>query len=665
MQEMINKTIFLVATEGIKEITKSIINTYIKPKLDQIYINTKEEKELDLIEYKLNEYLERSYNNNLYMNTIVFKNSQKTINDLYIPLYLKKSNLINNEEDVKICINDYKEDFISKYKKILLVDNAGMGKSTVMKYLFLSAVSKKKGIPILIELRKIDKAISIVEYIMNEINGLRENFNKEIILTLIERGDFIFLFDGYDEIKEEIKGALTEKIEDFVNKASGNDFIISSRDEPALSCFGDFQRFHIEPLKKQEAYNLLRKYDNNGELCKQLIGLLENGENLKIVQEFLDNPLMVALLYLAFGYRRDLPNGKHIFYKQVYNALFLDHDKSKGGAYVHPKKSNLNIDDFHKILRILGFITLKDGISYTREKFIEYLEIAKRKALGVEFKASDFLYDLEYIVPIFVKEGEEYKWCHKSFQEYFAACYINYDVTDKQKSILLKISDDNRIQKYYNVLDFYYDIDYKGFTNVIVLSMIDEIKDIYDNMYTDTVFLGYGQNEINFRKNINTRYKKICIKVLSDEEREYMRSAKRKGDSFNYFRETLPDEYSKSMAHIMNDEYVIYYIEDRINVLLKLLKFKGVKIFKEEDESMRNLYSPAIANMDSGIYEINDNPDNIFNNIDNFNEITKILFKSQIGFRSNQSMFDYEKCLKLRENIIQENQYNDNDLDFL
>lgn len=115
--DILNKGALLVATTGIQEIVKGISNEYIIPGLKNIYKNKRESKELAEAEYIIREYIERSYIDNLNMNTIVFKNKQKNINDLYIPLTLVKSSDVGNEELEEVYIDRYREELVNKYKK--------------------------------------------------------------------------------------------------------------------------------------------------------------------------------------------------------------------------------------------------------------------------------------------------------------------------------------------------------------------------------------------------------------------------------------------------------------------------------------------------------------------------------------------------------------------
>lgn len=78
-----------------------------------------------------------------------------------------------------------------------------------------------------------------------------------------------------------------------------------AREDECINMFSDFEKYHIRPLDKNEAYELIRKYDKNGELAERLIKEIESNEQYEILEEFLENPLMVSLLYCSYHYNRE------------------------------------------------------------------------------------------------------------------------------------------------------------------------------------------------------------------------------------------------------------------------------------------------------------------------------------------------------------------------
>lgn len=653
-----NEILAMVGPTVVSGLVQTVIDTHIKPRLEEFYYDKKKDKKPYLISDKFDEYITRTYNNNLYMNTIVFKNQQKKIYDLYIPLIVSKSHT-ENDDNHDVVIDKYKDDFIPFYKKVLLVDNAGMGKSTILKFLYLQSIIENKGVPIFIELRKLGKNTSIIDFIMDEINGLSEYFNKEEILSLIEGGDFIFFFDGYDEINNDNKKEVTDNLQNFISKTSQNEFIISSRDEAYLGCFSDFQRFDIKPLIKEKSYDLIRKYDKNGTLSKELIERLENDSSLTIIDEFLENPLMVSLLYKAFEYKRSVPYKKQIFYRQVYDALFQDHDRMKGGAYEHPKKSKLDIEDFHKILRALGILSLSKGVSYCKEELIEMISKAKRIVTGVNFKENQFIDDITRAVPLFVRDGIEYRWAHKSFQEYFAACYICFDAKEQQDDYLIKMTSDEKITFYYNVLDFCYDIDYKKFRKTIIYPFVKDFIDYYNNSYQDDQYNEYDDEVLDLRKSINFMYQEIFMKFLDENEKNKTDIKDKFNNVFGCWRNPRPKGALYSINTYNNTQLSIAtgFQERSIKIkkLIQLLSSKNSSLLKKK---YKNVFMNELETLEQIInnepFIINDHTNNMVSEED-FKIINDYLISEMFDFKKQSNfLLDYNECIKLKKMIEKE-----------
>ena len=433
------------------------------------------------------EYLYRTYKKYSIMNTLVFKNEQKLINDLYIPLTLVKED--HQRGSVKqVKITEYPSDLVKEYNKILITDTAGMGKSTLTKRLFLDVIEKGCGIPVYIEMRRLVKDRPILFEIQEQINSLTKEFDKELLLEFIRTGGFVFFLDGYDEISIENRNVVTTNVQDFISKAGNNVFIMTSRPEQALASFGDFQVFSINPLAKKEAYELLRKYDNQGATSKHLIDELKSGR-YEMINDFLKNPLLVSLLFAAFDYKQTIPLKKHIFYRQVYDAYFDSHDLSKGDSYIHDKCSKLDIDDFERVLRYVGFKCLKfQKIEFEKDALLQIIEEAKDYCSDLNFSNSDFFNDVLTAVPLFCKDGQYYRWVHKSLQEYFAAQFIYKDSKTSQDDILTALYNSPNLDKYLNLLDLYFDIDNWGFKKNIVLPLCESyIKFYEDNIFTSNI----------------------------------------------------------------------------------------------------------------------------------------------------------------------------------
>ena len=451
---------------------------WCKGKYDEYMIPTSEH---------FQEYLERSYNKYSIINTLVFHNSQRHLKDIYVAQTLVKENRTDDADNIT-RIDRLPVSLIKKYKRILITDTAGMGKSTIMKRMFVDLFDngvKDVGIPIYIELNRLKKNHTILMEIQKEINSLSKEFDQDLYLKLIQTGGFIFFLDGYDEISIADRSEVNQDIQDFVSKAGArNYYILTSRPEDSLTSFGDFQSFNIQPLTKKEAFELLRKYDSSKKkvISGKLVELLKSGK-YDSINEYLENPLLVSLLFAAFDHKQSIPLKKHLFYRQVYEAYFDSHDLSKGIS-PHLKRTGLDIDDFNRVLRYVGYECLiRIGVQFDKDSILGSIDRAKAYCGNLDFGSNDFLKDLLTAVPLFSKDGPEYKWAHKSLMEYFAARFIAEDAKENQDKILTSIYNSEHVSKYMNMLDLYYDIDFKGFSKNITLPLCESFIEFYDNNY--------------------------------------------------------------------------------------------------------------------------------------------------------------------------------------
>ena len=479
----------IIAVEGAKSLVQNLVKELVVPKMEEF-------AKLCKIKYNevmvpkvepFEEYLNRTYDKYSSINALANPNSQYQLKDIYISQTLEKWNRFESNADTT-KIDKLPVALIKKYKKILITDTAGMGKSTIMKYMFIDLIDnciKDVGIPIFIELNRLNKNRSILVEIQTELNSLSKGFDKDILMSFIQKGGFIFFLDGYDEISICDRNEVTNDIQTFISKAGpDNYYILSSRQDDNLASFGDFQSFKIHDLTKKEAYELLTKYDVSSQkkISNELIKELKTGK-YQSIDEYLVNPLLVSLLYIAFHYKAEIPLKKHQFYRQVYNALYNEHKLAQGQT-PHEKRSKLDIDDFDRVLRYVGYECLiRIGVQFDEDTILASIKRAKDFCENLKFGESDFLKDLMTSVPLFSKDGTEYKWSHKSLMEYFAARFIAEDAKEKQDLILSRFYNSEDNYKYINMLDIYYDIDYKGFSKNIMLPLLEKYQKYHNEHY--------------------------------------------------------------------------------------------------------------------------------------------------------------------------------------
>lgn len=448
------------------KITKKMENVYAKNKIN---VDSYEE-----LAEKFSKYLEKSYREYSSIPTLALKEKRVSLKDIYQPLTLKECGIVKDttKESIEYLPQKYDNIFFKKHSKLIIFDNAGMGKSTFLKFLFLSAMQQKIQIPIFIELRHLKHDNTIIDEIYKKINYLSEDFHKENILQLINDGDFLFFLDGYDEISRADREKVSSNLKKFINHAGDNRFIITSRPDAGLN-LASFEKFEIKNLKSEEAFSIIRKYDNvtGYKLQEDLIKTIKNSE--KHFKSFLENPMFVSLLYVTFKNKRELPLSQGAFYRTVYDALYSDHDLTKDDEFKRERGSDLSRDGLEYFFKKFAHHCFKHDISdFERDPLLNIIrEVLKDNYFTNKDQAHDIFIDITQHVPLITKDGINYKWIHKSFMEYFTSQYIS---THTNKVKFLESLKKKQLADYENILKIYVDIDKSTFDSVFLEKYLKE-----------------------------------------------------------------------------------------------------------------------------------------------------------------------------------------------
>ncbi|MEZ0485456.1 NACHT domain-containing protein [Fibrella aquatica] len=638
--------------EAGKYAIEPFISALLKSKVDSMskwFKNKEKNKEIsaELIEAKFRNYLTRSYIDFNKMNVLVFPNQQINIKSIYVPLSIRSS-----EKHMKsFLIDQFKEEYIKPYQKLLISDTAGMGKSTLTKWIALSLIEQNLSIPVVVELRHLKKKNSLLENILDQINGLNNTVDRDLVVKLLDSGHFTILLDGFDEIENKHKEVVIKDIKNFISRANENWYILTSRPESSLSAFGDFQSFEIESLTEAQSYELFRKYDQVSKLgiSEKLIADIKSKKQAK---DFLSNPFLSSLLYKTYTYNKDIPSKKSSFYDEVYNALYKHHDLSKDG-YRRDKQSGLDIHDFRLILRRLAWESSKlTKVEFTEQELIRFVKSAKDKNSSLIFKEVNYIEDLESSVPLFVRLGTSLKWAHKSLQDYFAAEFIVNSV-DRETifSLIYKSSKDS----YLNIIDFLHEQDYDLFRKTFIYPIICDYINYCDNSYKESA-INIDTQDIRTRQALTFCLDAAIVKFNSGKEGQDQEDYDKYID--NILDKGFASDFSSATsAKVTNDTSVLLFYKYNfkrklIDFLLKAgeqLFFNYKFKFNKEDSINLSIKFPK----DRFIY-IDDKKGNIINSKSNFLETNKAILRIYPRNQASVKLLDYDKCIIWKHNIENE-----------
>lgn len=473
-----------------------VIATFVKTKFEdqwKEYFQAGRQADSAVQQRLVARYLARKYKEHDQIINVAFNGEPQSLIPVYEPL-----TLTSTSDDADYCrVDRFPAKFLEIRQNILVMDTAGMGKSTLTKYLFVKCVDdsddSKELMPVLVELRKLRTGDSITSIIAEQFDSIETKFDQKLLHTMIEKGGMLFLLDGYDEIPQDARETATSALRTFISQAGSplsgrNYFVLSSREEPAISLLPGFYTYRINSLKKDEAFSLIRRYGSARgpkgiKVAEQLIEEMSSGTRMQSVASFLENPLLVSLLFFSFAITPSLPDRKSTFYGTVFEALFMRHDLEKLESFIREKKSGLEKDDFHAAMRALGFVSFKHGTEYDRSTLLKLIAEAQKKYVGRPFQPSDLLDDLVRAVPLFTREGEQYRWSHKSVQEYFVAEYICRDAKDT-RAILLRMAGTEVRGQYENIFEFVYDLDKKAFRESIAYNIAKDFLTYWESSHS-------------------------------------------------------------------------------------------------------------------------------------------------------------------------------------
>ena len=304
----------------------------------------------DALKPLLTAYIKRLVEKVGFQVTVVAPSEPLPLESIYEQLFLKKFS------DAAVVLE---EEVTRPGAKTYIVDNAGMGKSTFAKHLVLEQIKNAYRIPVFIELRKLNPALSIVDAVAEELDSFSATFDRMVFQRLLTTNRFFIVLDGFDEIIKENRDSRAREIEQLLVKGDQCTLVITSRPGLNLPLTKNVLVATFVPLSRMQVVSLIDRYDKakNKSFKQHLVSKLN-----RVPKRFLRNPLLVALLYRTYEYNGSISNGIATFYDELFNALFKSHDSSKDG-YERVKQSDLDYESFRWLVRSLSITMMVNQVS--------------------------------------------------------------------------------------------------------------------------------------------------------------------------------------------------------------------------------------------------------------------------------------------------------------
>ncbi|MEE0675371.1 MAG: NACHT domain-containing protein [Ruminococcus sp.] len=463
---------------GAKKLGENIANRALDYVVDTVKKQFRFKKvELGTVFYR---YLENAAGRYNKVRTLATGNDPRNIigeNDIYVKIGVGYN---KQELDTSSVAN-----LTAVSKNIVIIGTGGVGKSMLMRYLFLNTAFEGGLVPVLVELRKVglQKAGSV------SVERLIEDCMAQFDITLPEDefiyslrlGKYLFLFDGFDEVREELAPETADKIQEFCSKYPNNKCILTSRPTEDLSPLETFTHMRLKHLSKEQAVELASKIWNKDEKTEEFCRQLDR-ELFEKHQSFAENPLLLSMMFLTFMRNLSIPDHLAEFYEKAYSALYSLHDNHDKGYYRRDFRcAGLDERSFKLLFARFCFQTCLHEAYEFREAEILGLLRKCAEHLGCDIDERDYLTDLKKAVCMIVEDGNEYKFSHRSFQSYFAAVYASERLSDEQQKKLFKDLLSNSANYHYESLfDLLDQIEHERFTENALEDGLRELQKVAD-----------------------------------------------------------------------------------------------------------------------------------------------------------------------------------------
>lgn len=494
---------------------------------------------LHLAKNHLLEYQVEEYNRNALVKTLLHRVEPMPLKNIYQPLFIRKGTkepfCFSDEspKEKRIDTSSAKELFL--YSQCLtLIGDAGSGKSTILRHLFLDCIDSYFKIPVKIELRYLnDFEGSLIDYIKEKVFRFQKlATNERIIERLMSSGDFVFFLDGFDEVRSSFKEKVSKEIDDLVKMYHKNCFLLTTRPYTNIEMLPMFSNFVVCDMYDDEILMFIKRQFPmaESELANRIIETVKKGEDAAYTS-FLSNPLLLSMFILSYQSYAEIPRHKSGFYNQVFDTLYSMHDSLSKLGYVREKVSDLPKDRIIEVLKLFSFL------SYNDEKFVfsvmyanGRLDFIKEKKNSIEFDNSKLLYDLQVNIGILKAEGRDLAFPHRALQEYFSALYIASLLESNKQRIYEKLQEKYNnwgfMPNHANFYELLSELDQKCFLQYLVIPVCEKLQKMLEPDQAPLIRVsGYAREEfysvirkvvIEFEHVMPVHAQRMLIKLLNN-----------------------------------------------------------------------------------------------------------------------------------------------------
>jgi hypothetical protein len=444
-------------------------------------------KRVKLMQRHLKNYLNEYSSRYLTTKTLLRMDTPVPFYDVFYPLKLQQKS-----GAVTIDTTDIANLFINS-KCLTIIADAGSGKTTLTKHLFLNCIQREFGIPVRIELGRLDQddTLHLEAIIAKDVFNNELDPSDSVFKETLEDGKYVFFLDGFDELPKDKSHKISAVLVSFVNKFPKNHFVLTSRPYANVEMLPQFFNYKLLPLEYEDIMEFIKMYDKNDGYINLADVIISDFKLTNIGHEtsYLKNPLLLTIFIATSQDHSFRPDNNSIFYNRAVEMLLSEHDRKSKVNLERVYESGLSSDQFELILRIFSFVSYFDGkFTFNRDYVKKVFDNDIKNRSGFSFDNTAVINDFLLAAPLWKEEGSYLSFLHLTFQEYFVVLHVSRMSEDDKHKFYSKMVKEIGVGEeswggfeYGKILLDFRDMDESSFERYFYMEMLKIVKHIFDD----------------------------------------------------------------------------------------------------------------------------------------------------------------------------------------
>ena len=291
--------------------------------------------------------------------------------------------------------------------QMIIVGDAGMGKTTTMQYLSFKD-SESGGIPIYLELKLLTAQDSILDMLKRKLADCEED-----ISSIMNSPETCIFLDGLNEVLPSIKESVFREIIGLIQSFPKTFFLISTRAQNYNGEFGKIPVFALQKMDNARILDFLKKNTEDKSVREKILQAIEDSQNW---QRILGTPLILYMLIQVLTIEGEMPDDESKIILRFIKNLY-SREKTKDFSF--------NEEWFHSILCHIAFENIdKVGDTNSGFTFGSVRQLLKGK-ISVDDRVLLETLERGVALNLLVKDGNLYSFSHQTYQDTLAGDYIN------------------------------------------------------------------------------------------------------------------------------------------------------------------------------------------------------------------------------------------------